>query len=101
MQRNDASIRRLREGQLAAQRARATAAKSLATGGVYDRVLDEQETEVLLSLLNAALTARVPVSGRVGSSTGAENGVRLTLRPTTSRRRSRPPAGGCTSTGCR
>ncbi|TJZ78422.1 TIGR02677 family protein [Rhodococcus oryzae] len=81
VQRNDASIRRLREGQLAAQRARATAAKSLATGGVYDRVLDEQETEVLLSLLNAALTARVPVSGRVGSSTGAENGVRLTLRP--------------------
>ncbi|MFD4181241.1 TIGR02677 family protein [Rhodococcus sp. NPDC058514] len=81
VQRNDAGIRRLREGQLAAQRARATAAKSLATGGVYDRVLDEQETEVLLSLLGAALTARVPVSGRVTSSTGAENGVRLTLRP--------------------
>jgi len=81
VQRNDASVRRLRDAQLAGQRARATAAKSLAAGGVYDRVLDEQETEVLLSLLNAALTARVPVSGRVNSSTGAENGVRLTLRP--------------------
>ncbi|MFC9789226.1 TIGR02677 family protein [Rhodococcus sp. NPDC127528] len=79
VQRNDASIRRLRERQLAAQRARAAAASSLAAGGAYDRTLDEEETEVLLSLLNAALTARVTVSGSVRSSTGAENGVRLTL----------------------
>ncbi|WP_345342767.1 TIGR02677 family protein [Rhodococcus olei] len=81
VQRNDASIRRLRDVQLAAQRARAEAARSLAAGGAYDRVLDEQETEVLLGLLTAALTARVAVSGTVRGSTGSENGVRLTLEP--------------------
>lgn len=81
LQRNDASIRRLRDAQLAAQRARAEAARSLAAGGAYDRTLDDEETEVLLSLLTAALTARVPVSGTVRSSTGSANGVRLTLEP--------------------
>lgn len=81
IQRNDASVRRLRDAQLSAQRARADAAKSLAAGGAYDRVLDDQETEVLLSLLTAALTARVAVSGTVRGSTGSENGVRLTLEP--------------------
>lgn len=79
--RNDGSIRRLREEQLAAQRTRSAAAQSLASNGVYQRELNEQETEVLLSLLNAALTARVPVVGRVKSSTGSENGVKLTLSP--------------------
>ncbi|WP_328590556.1 TIGR02677 family protein [Rhodococcus spongiicola] len=81
VQRDEASVRRLRREQLAAQRARATAAASLAAEGAYDRVLDAQETDVLLSLLSAALTARVPVGGTVPSSTGSENGVRLTLRP--------------------
>ncbi|EME22210.1 hypothetical protein G419_06892 [Rhodococcus triatomae BKS 15-14] len=81
VQRNEASIRRLRDAQLAAQRARAEAARSLATGGAYDRVLGEEETDVLLGLLTAALTARVPVSGVVRASTGSENGVRLTLTP--------------------
>lgn len=81
VQRNDAGIRRLRDAQLAAQRARAEAARSLADGGAYDRVLDDQETDVLLSLLTAALTARVAVSGVAGGSTGSENGVRLTLEP--------------------
>ncbi|TQF68480.1 TIGR02677 family protein [Rhodococcus spelaei] len=81
VQRNDASVRRLRDAQLSAQRARAEAARSLASGGVYDRELDEQETEVLLGLLNAALSARVPVSGTVKSSTGSDSGVRLTLTP--------------------
>lgn len=83
VQRNDAGIRRLRERQLDQQRARSVAAASLAAGGVYERTLDEQETQVLLSLLNAALTARVPVSGRVASSTGSDSGVRLTLTPHT------------------
>ncbi|RVW04351.1 TIGR02677 family protein [Rhodococcus xishaensis] len=81
VQRDEAGVRRLRQEQLAAQQARATAAASLAAGGAYDRVLDTRETDVLLSLLSAALTARVPVSGTVPSSTGSENGVRLTLRP--------------------
>lgn len=34
---------------------------------------------MLLSLLNAALTARVRVSGRTSDSSGSDSGVRLTL----------------------
>ncbi|MGB3372995.1 MAG: DUF2397 family protein, partial [Rhodococcus sp. (in: high G+C Gram-positive bacteria)] len=79
LQRNDGGIRRLREQQLHAQRVRSAAAQSLATTGVYDRTLNEQETEVLLSLLNAALTARVRVSGHTSGSTGSDSGVKLTL----------------------
>lgn len=79
--RNDAGIRRLREAQLAAQRERAAAAASLATGAVHERVLDQRETEVLLRLLDAASTAWVPVSGRVDGTTGSDNGVTLTVRP--------------------
>lgn len=63
------------------QRRRAQAARSLAEHGVYERDLTNEETDVLLGLLNAALTARVPVSGHVGSSTGSEGGVTLTLAP--------------------
>ncbi|MBJ8345624.1 TIGR02677 family protein [Antrihabitans sp. YC2-6] len=81
IQRNDASIRRLRDAQLQAQRSRAEAAASLRAGGVYDRILDEEETEVLLGLLNAALGARVPVSGRTQGSTGSGSGVKLTVTP--------------------
>ncbi len=79
IQRNDAGIRRLREAQLAAQRARAEAAASLAAADVHERVLDERETEVLLRLLDAASTAWVPVSGRVGGTTGSDSGVTLTV----------------------
>ncbi len=79
VQRNDGSIRRLREQQLAAQRSRSSAASSLASSGVYERTLNEEETEVLLSLLNAALTARVRVSGRTSGSVGSDSGVKLTL----------------------
>lgn len=77
--RNDAGIRRLREAQLDAQRARAEAAKSLAGADVHNRVLDERETEVLLRLLDAASTAWVPVSGRVAGTTGSDSGVTLTV----------------------
>lgn len=76
--RNDAGIRRLREAQLDAQRARAAAAQSLAAADVHERVLDEGETQVLLRLLDAASTAWVPVSGRTGT-TGSESGVTLTV----------------------
>lgn len=79
LQRNDGGVRRLRERQLEAQRSRSSAAQSLATAGVYERTLTEEETEVLLSLLNAALTARVRVSGTTSGSTGSDSGVRLTL----------------------
>lgn len=84
VQRNDAGVRRLREVQLRTQRRRAEAARSLVAGGVLERELSEPETEVLLSLLDAALSARVPVSGRVksdGGTSGTQNGVKLTLRP--------------------
>ena len=79
IQRNDGSVRRLRQAQLDQQRARSAAARSLAAADVYERVLDEPETEVLLRLLDIASTAWVPVSGRVGSSKGAEHGVTLTV----------------------
>ncbi|WP_245548984.1 TIGR02677 family protein [Nocardia exalbida] len=77
--RNDAGIRRLREAQLDAQRARAEAARSLASGDLHERVLDERETEVLLRLLDAASTAWVPVRGRVAGTTGSDSGVTLTV----------------------
>jgi uncharacterized protein (TIGR02677 family) len=79
IQRNDAGIRRLRQAQLDAQRARTAAALALAAGDVHDRELDERETEVLLRLLDAASTAWVPVSGRVGGTTGSDSGVTLTV----------------------
>ncbi|APA99202.1 TIGR02677 family protein [Nocardia seriolae] len=79
LQRNDAGIRRLRQVQLDAQRARAEAARSLASADLYDRELDEGETEVLLKLLDAASTAWVPVSGRVPGTSGSDNGVTLTV----------------------
>ncbi|MFR9750045.1 TIGR02677 family protein [Nocardia sp. 004] len=79
IQRNDAGIQRLRAAQLNAQRARAEAAATLGSGDMYQRVLDEQETEVLLRLLNAASTAWVPVRGRVAGSTGSDSGVTLTV----------------------
>jgi len=83
VQRNDASVRRLREAQLEKQRRRAAAAKSLAAGGVRERELSEPEVDVLLGLLDAALSARVPVSGRVrgDGTTATQNGVKITLRP--------------------
>ncbi|QLY27831.1 TIGR02677 family protein [Nocardia huaxiensis] len=79
LQRNDAGIRRLRQAQLDVQRARAEAARSLAADDVYDRVLNEGETEVLLKLIDAASTAWVPVSGRVPGTSGTDNGVTLTV----------------------
>lgn len=79
--RNDAGMRRLRERQLDAQRRRADAATALGDGGVDGRVLGPEETEVLLSLLDAALGARVPVTGRVRSTTGTEGATSLTLAP--------------------
>lgn len=77
--RNDAGVRRLRQAQLETQRARAAAAMSLAAADVHERVLDDRETEVLLRLLDAASTAWVPVSGRVGGTSGSDSGVTLTV----------------------
>lgn len=79
VQRNDASVRRLRERQLDEQRRRAAAAASLADGDVYERVLTDEETEVLLRLLTTALSARVPTVGRVTDSSATDSGVTLVV----------------------
>ena len=77
--------------------------RTLASDGVYDRVLDEPETQALLGLLDVALAARVPVSRTVtgmrarwrpGRRTGSGSPCarRSAPRPCT------PSAAGCTST---
>jgi len=86
IQRDDAVKERLRAEQLKATGQRRAAAAQLAGDGVYERVLDEPETQALFTLLGIALTARVPVSrtvtgGRGPLATGSADGVRLTLRP--------------------
>lgn len=80
MDRNDAGRRGLREAQLADRLARAEAARSLAASPLPGRTLSEEETALLFSLLDVALGARVPVSGRV-PATGSTLGVRMTLTP--------------------
>jgi uncharacterized protein (TIGR02677 family) len=83
IQRNDDEKQRLRAEQLKATAQRRAAAAALASDGVYSRVLDEPETQTLLSLLDVALAARVPVSTVLASTaaSGSAHGVRLTLRP--------------------
>lgn len=88
IQRDDATKERLRAEQLKATVVRRGAAAQLASDGVYERVLDEPETEALLSLLGIALVARVPVSRSVTAAggprpvaTGSSDGVRIGLRP--------------------
>jgi uncharacterized protein (TIGR02677 family) len=80
IERNTRQQARLRAAQLKATWQRRTAAAQLADEGVCGRVLDEPETQTLLSLLDLALAARVPVSGGVRAS-GSAHGVRLTLSP--------------------
>ncbi|MFB9895361.1 TIGR02677 family protein [Planobispora takensis] len=79
IERNEAQRQRLRADQLKAERQRQAAAASLTSEGVYGRVLDEPETQTLLSLLDLALSARVAVSRSTAS--GSAHGVRLTLHP--------------------
>jgi uncharacterized protein (TIGR02677 family) len=93
IERNEEQRQRLRAEQLKATAERRAAARQLASDGVYGRVLNEPETQALLSLLDVALAARVPVSRRVAGrpgagpsdaaqvATGAAHGVRLVLRP--------------------
>ena len=86
IQRNEEERQRLRAEQLKATAQRRAAAAQLASDGVYQRVLDEPETQALLSLLDVALAARVPVSRTLSGTpgpvaTGSAHAVRLTLRP--------------------
>jgi uncharacterized protein (TIGR02677 family) len=80
IQRDDEARERLRAAQLKETMQRRAATAQLAGDGVYERVLDEPETQALLSLLGIALTARVPVSRGIVATRSAD-GVRLTLRP--------------------
>nr|WP_246442871.1 TIGR02677 family protein [Rhodococcus triatomae] len=79
--RDGPGVRRLRDAQLAAQRSRAGAAASLAEAGAYTRPLTEPETDVLLRLLDTALSSRATVSGSVHWGDARDGGAVLTVRP--------------------
>ncbi|MGZ4619504.1 MAG: TIGR02677 family protein [Frankiaceae bacterium] len=78
--RNGAAADRLRAAQLARRARLAAASESLTAGGVHGRCLDEDETALLLVLLDKALAARTVVTGRTTGS-GSAAGSRLTLVP--------------------
>jgi uncharacterized protein (TIGR02677 family) len=73
-----AELRRRQAAERAAERA---AAGRLLDSGAYDRVLDEDETRVLLRLLTRALEARTVVAGRLGGGSGAGDTVMMRLSP--------------------
>ena len=78
--RNAAAADRLRAAQLARRARLAAASDSLAAGGAHGRRLDEDETALLLVLLDKALAARTVITGRTTGS-GSAAGTRLTLVP--------------------
>jgi uncharacterized protein (TIGR02677 family) len=71
----------LRRRQAAERAAERGAAGRLLGSGAYDRVLDEDETRVLLKLLTRALEARTIVAGRLGAASGASDTVMMRLSP--------------------
>ncbi|GAB2859863.1 hypothetical protein GCM10027176_72590 [Actinoallomurus bryophytorum] len=71
----------LRRRQAAERAAERDAAGRLLGSGAYDRVLDEDETRVLLKLLTRALEARTVVAGRLGAASGASDTVMMRLSP--------------------
>jgi len=71
----------LRRRQIAVRAAERAAAESLAARGAHDRVLDEAETRVLMSLLTRALEARSVVAGRLESGSGSDDTVLMRLVP--------------------
>lgn len=79
--RQEAAARRLRDAQRAIAARRAAAAADLVSGGLDDRVLDEEQTELLLRLLDSALATGARVSGSTRSWTGSEGAVVLTVTP--------------------
>jgi hypothetical protein len=62
----------------AAERA---AAHSLLGNGAHQRVLDENETRVLLRLLTLATEARTIVAGRLATATGGNDVLTMRLVP--------------------
>ncbi len=73
-----AALARRQAEQRAAERA---AARSLLGSGAHDRVLDENETRVLLRLLTLATEARTIVAGRLATATGGNDVLTMRLVP--------------------
>jgi uncharacterized protein (TIGR02677 family) len=73
-----AALARRQAEQRAAERA---AARSLLGNGAHQRVLDENETRVLLRLLTLATEARTIVAGRLATATGGNDVLTMRLVP--------------------
>ncbi len=73
-----AALARRQAEQRAAERA---AARSLLGGGAHHRVLDENETRVLLRLLTLATEARTVVAGRLATAVGGSDVLTVRLVP--------------------
>ena len=73
-----AALARRQAEQRAAERA---AGQSLLASGAHDRVLDDNETRVLLRLLTLATEARTVVAGRLADATGGNDVLTMRLVP--------------------
>jgi uncharacterized protein (TIGR02677 family) len=73
-----AALARRQAEQRAAERA---AARSLLDSGAHHRVLDENETRVLLRLLTLATEARTVVAGRLATAAGGNDVLTMRLVP--------------------
>jgi hypothetical protein len=73
-----AALARRQAEQRAAERA---AARSLLDNGAHRRVLDENETRVLLRLLTLATEARTVVAGRLTTATAGNDVLTMRLVP--------------------
>ncbi|HEX6522410.1 MAG TPA: TIGR02677 family protein [Streptosporangiaceae bacterium] len=78
---NPAIKAELRRRQAAERHAERAAAERLLRSGAHDRVLDENETKVLLRLLTLATEARTVVAGRLASATGGNDVLTMRLIP--------------------
>jgi hypothetical protein len=71
----------LRRRQAAQRTAQREAGQQLLAAGLGDRVLDEAQTRVLLTLLTRALEARSVVAGRITGGSGGNDVMVLRLVP--------------------
>ncbi|HEY5988387.1 MAG TPA: TIGR02677 family protein [Streptosporangiaceae bacterium] len=71
----------LRRRQAARRAAEHAAARQLLSAGLGDRVLDESQTRVLLTLLARALEARSVVAGRITAGSGGNDVMTIRLVP--------------------
>ncbi len=78
---NPAIKAELARRQAAERQAQRQAARSLLDNGAHHRVLDDNETKVLLRLLTLATEARTVVSGRLTTATGGNDVLTMRLIP--------------------